>query len=130
MAMPAWSICTIWPGFRPQVPLPAAGRDSGVAGRLEGGRFGRALKAKLVEQRELVEALDGLQRKFVASRIEMIKFAVRTFDLHGAFPAFRLLDCFQALCHLKNFRAPAPSLRTAPLGGGGRSRMYLNPANI
>ena len=68
-----------------QAPLPAVERRPGAAGRLQGGRLGRALKAKLVEQRELVEALGGLRRKFVADRVEAIKFAVRMFDLHGAF---------------------------------------------
>ncbi len=67
-----------------QAPLPAAGRRPGAADRLQGGRFGRALEAKLVEQRETVEALGGLRRKFVADRVETIKFAVRIFDLHGA----------------------------------------------
>ena len=67
-----------------QAPLPAAGRRPGAADRLQGGRFGCALEAKLVEQRETVEALGGLRRKFVADRVEAIKFAVRTFDLHGA----------------------------------------------
>ena len=37
---------------------------------------------------KLVEALGGLRRKFVADRVEAIKFAVRTFDLHGALPPF------------------------------------------
>ena len=67
-----------------QAPLPAAGRRPGAADRLQGGRFGRAFKAKLVKQRETVEALGGLRRKFVADRFETIKFAVRMFDLHGA----------------------------------------------
>ncbi len=67
-----------------QAPLPAAGRRPGAAGRLQGGRFGRAFAAQLVEQRETVEALGGLRRKFVANRVEAIKFAVRIFDLHGA----------------------------------------------
>ncbi len=67
-----------------QAPLPAVERGPGAADRLQGGRFGRALAAKLVEQREIVEALGGLRRKFVADRVEAIKFAVRTFDLHGA----------------------------------------------
>ncbi len=40
---------------------------------------------KLVEQRELVEALGGLRRKFVADRSETAESAVRIFDLHGAF---------------------------------------------
>ncbi len=38
-----------------------------------------------VEQRETVEALGGLRRKFVADRVEAIKSAVRIFGLHGAF---------------------------------------------
>ena len=67
-----------------QAPLPAAERGPGAADRLQGGRFGRALEAKLVEQRETVEALGGLRRKFVAGRVEATEFAVRTFDLHGA----------------------------------------------
>ena len=67
-----------------QAPLPAAGRGPGAADRLQGGRLGRALEAKLVEQREIVEALGGLRRKFVADRVEAIKFAVRIFDLHSA----------------------------------------------
>ncbi len=67
-----------------QAPLPAVERGPGAADRLQGGRFGCALEAKLVEQRETVEALGGLRRKFVADRVEAIKFAVRMFDLHGA----------------------------------------------
>ncbi len=67
-----------------QAPLPAAGRRPGAAGRLQGGRFGRALKAQPVEQRETVEALGGLRRKLVAGRVETAEFAVRTFGLHGA----------------------------------------------
>ncbi len=67
-----------------QAPLPAVERGPGAADRLQGGRFGRALEAKLVEQRETVEALGGLRRKFVADRVEAIKFAVRTFGLHSA----------------------------------------------
>ena len=77
-----------------QAPLPAAGRGPGAADRLQGGRLRGALNAKLVEQRELVEALGGLRRKFVADRIETTESAVRTFGLHGAFPAFRLLDLY------------------------------------
>ena len=57
----------------------------GATGRHQGGRFGRAFAAKPVEQRELVEALGGLRRKFVADRVETIKSAVWTFGLHGAF---------------------------------------------
>ncbi len=67
-----------------QAPLPAVERRPGAADRLQGGRFGCALEAKLVEQRETVEALGGLRRKFVADRVEAIKFAVRIFDLHSA----------------------------------------------
>ncbi len=66
-----------------QAPLPAAGRRPGAADRLQGGRFGCALEAKLVEQRETVEALGGLRRKFVADRVEAAEFAVRIFGLHG-----------------------------------------------
>ncbi len=66
-------------------PLPPVERRPRAAGRLQGGRLGRALKAKLVEQRERVEALGGLRRKFVAGRVEAIKPAVRIFGLHGAF---------------------------------------------
>ena len=69
-----------------QAPLPAAGRRPGAAGRLQGGRLGRAFAAKLVEQRERVEALGGRRRKLVADRVETAEFAVRMFDLHGAFP--------------------------------------------
>ncbi len=47
-----------------QAPLPAAERRPGAAGCLQGGRFGRALEAQLAEQRETVEALGGLRRKF------------------------------------------------------------------
>ncbi len=66
-------------------PLPPVERRPRAAGRLQGGRLGRALKAKLVKQRERVEALGGLRRKFVAGRVEAIKPAVRIFGLHGAF---------------------------------------------
>ncbi len=71
-----------------QATLPAAGRSSGATDRLQGGRLRGTFEAKLVEQRELVEALGGRRRKFVADRIETIKFAVRTFGLHGAFSSF------------------------------------------
>ncbi len=67
-----------------QALLPPAERRPGAAGRHQGGRLGRAFAAKLVEQRERVEALGGLRRKFVADRVETIKFAVRIFGLHGA----------------------------------------------
>ena len=45
-------------------------------------------------------------------------------------PAFRLLDCYQAPCCLKNFRAPPLLFRLCPSGRGGRSRMYLTPDNL
>ena len=46
-----------------QAPLPAVERGPGAADRLQG----------------------GLRRKFVADRVEAVKFPVRTFGLHGAF---------------------------------------------
>ncbi len=67
-----------------QAPLPAIQRRPGAAGRFERGAFRGAFAAKLVVEPDQVEALGGLRRKFVADRVEAIKFAVRTFDLHGA----------------------------------------------
>ncbi len=90
-----------------QAPFPAVERRSGAADRIQGGRLGRAFASKLAEQRKLVEALGGLRRKFVADRIETAESTVRTFGLHGAFSRLSALDCYQAPCCLKIFRAPA-----------------------
>ncbi len=111
-----------------QAPLPAAGRRPGAADRLQGGRFGRALEAKLVEQREIVEALGGLRRKFVADRIDAIKFAVRIFDLHGASSRLSAVGFLLGTMLTEKFsRRPPPPFGLRPSGGGGRSHMYLNP---
>ncbi len=67
-----------------QAPLPAIQRRPGAAGRFERGAFRGAFAAKLVVEPDQVEALGGLGRKFVADRVDAIKFAVRIFDLHGA----------------------------------------------
>ncbi len=97
-----------------QAPLPAAGRRPRAAGRLQGGRLGRALKAKLVEQRELVEAVCGESSSRTGSRRQNLRCG--HLICMALSPAFRLLDLYQALCCLKNFRAPASSPRTASFG--------------
>ena len=95
-----------------QAPLPAIQRRPGAAGRFERSAFRGAFAAKLVVEPDQVEALGGLGRKFVADRVETIKFAVRMFDLHGAISRLSAAGFSQALCYLKNFRAPASSRRT------------------
>ncbi len=97
-----------------QAPLPAAWRRPRAAGRLQGGRLGRALKAKLVEQRELVEAVCGESSSRTGSRRQNLRCG--HLICMALSPAFRLLDLYQALCCLKNFRAPASSPRTASFG--------------
>ena len=111
-----------------QAPLPAAGRRPRAAGRLQGGRLGRALKAKLVEQRERGEALGGLRRKFVADRVETIKFAVRIFGLHGAFSRLSAVGfSLSAMLPQKFFARPLFPFGLRPTGKSGQSHMYLNP---
>ncbi len=104
-----------------QAPLPAVERRPGAADRLQGGRFGYALEAKLVEQRETVEALGGLRRKFVADRVEAIKFAVRTFDLHGAISRLSAVGFVSSTMLPQNFsRArllPKDAIRREEAGG-------------
>ncbi len=95
-----------------QAPFPAAGRRPGAADRHQGGCFGRAFAAKPVEQSELVEVLGGVRRKFVADRVEAIKFAVRTFGLHGACARFSAAGFLLSTMLPQKF---------------SRTRMYLTP---
>ena len=88
-----------------QVPLPAVERRLGAADRLQGGRPRGALKAKLVEQRELVEAACGESSSRTASRRQNLRCGHSVCMAH--FPAFRLRDCYQVPCYLKNFRVSA-----------------------
>ena len=111
-----------------QAPLPAVERRPRAAGRLQGGRLGRALEAKLVEQRERVEALGGLRRKFVADRVETIKFAVRIFDLHGALSRLSAVGfSLSAMLPQKFFARPLFPFGLRPTGKSGQSHMYLTP---
>ncbi len=108
-----------------QATLPAAGRSSGATDRLQGGRLRGTFAAKQVEQRELVEALGGLRRKFVADRIETIKFAVRTFGLHGAFSRFSATGLLSSAMLPENvFARPHvsdPGHKLTLMGGGASS---------
>ncbi len=113
-----------------QVPLPPAGRRPGAADRLQGGRLGLALKAKLVEQREIVEALGGLRRKLVADRVETTESAVRTFGLHGALSRLSAAGLLSSAMLPQKFSRAAPSLQTVSFGKGRAVPHVSNPGQF